>query len=102
MVLRAGGCTCSLAGDGQEALGRFEAESFDLIVTDMNMPIMDGITFITEVRMRDSTVPILALTTESEDPIRERGKFAGVNGWVLKPFKPVQFLDIVRQIVGHT
>lgn len=100
MTLQTGGYEVVLANDGEEGLRKFkDAGSVSLVVTDINMPIMDGLQLIRAIRKKDTAVPILALTTESEDEIRKKGAAAGANGWVVKPFKPTQFLDIVRQIL---
>lgn len=91
--------TVVLAENGEAGLEQFKAHKIDLVVTDINMPIMDGITFIAEVRKLDAEVPILTLTSETEDSMRQKGKKAGANGWIVKPFRPTQFLDIVKQIL---
>lgn len=100
MTLQAGNYQVVLASDGEEGLNKFlSTADVDLIITDINMPKMDGIGLIKEIRARNATVPILALTTESEDVMRKKGAEAGANGWLVKPFKPAQFIDIVRQIL---
>lgn len=100
MTLQAGNYQVVLANDGEDGLSKFLSTSdVDLIITDINMPKMDGLGLIREIRSRNSTVPILALTTESEDGMRKKGAEAGANGWLVKPFKPAQFIDIVRQIL---
>lgn len=102
LVLKAGGYDVVSAGDGAEALELYQKSPVDLIITDINMPYMDGIEFIRHVRLISPDVPIVALTTESEETMRRRGHDAGANGWVQKPFKPVQFLEVIRQLVSHT
>lgn len=98
-TLEAGGFTVLLAEHGKDALATLgDNKKVDLIVTDINMPIMDGLTFIREVRKLDTNVPILALTTESEAGIKQTGNGLGADGWIVKPFQPAQFLDIVRQM----
>jgi two-component system, chemotaxis family, chemotaxis protein CheY len=91
--------TVFVASDGVIGLDVFKANKFDLIVTDINMPNMDGLTFIKEVRKLDDKIPILTLTTEKEDDMRQKGKDAGANGWIVKPFRPAQFIAIVKQIL---
>lgn len=98
LVLTSAGHTVDLACDGQEGIEAFSGKKYDIIVTDINMPRMNGIEFIKAVRGRDEDIPILALTTESEEPMRQQGQAAGANGWIVKPFKAPQFLDIIRQI----
>ncbi|NGZ29293.1 MAG: response regulator, partial [Magnetococcales bacterium] len=71
-----------------------------LIVTDLNMPNMDGMTMIREVRKTDRTTPILMLTTVSQDDKKREGKEAGANGWAVKPLVPDVFLATVRKLTG--
>lgn len=100
MTLQAGNYQVVLASDGEEGLSKFlNSTAVDLVITDINMPKLDGIGLIKEIRARNTSVPILALTTESEDTMRKKGAEAGANGWMVKPFKPAQFIDIVRQII---
>lgn len=100
-ALEYGGYQVIMAEDGRQALDRFEkTKEVDLIITDINMPVMDGITFISEIRKGNQDVPILTLTTESEDDVKKTGFEAGANGWIVKPFQPAQFLDIVKQLLN--
>lgn len=100
MTLQAGNYQVVLANDGEEGLTKFlNTAGIDLIITDINMPKMDGLGLIKEIRSRNDSIPILALTTESDDHMRKKGAEAGANGWLVKPFKPAQFIDIVRQIL---
>ncbi|HPH02123.1 MAG TPA: response regulator [Spirochaetota bacterium] len=101
-TLSSGGYEVVLANDGMQGLEawRSSAGSVDLIITDINMPVMDGITLISEIRKMDEDVPILALTSESDVEMRNKGVDAGANGWIVKPFHGAQFLDIVRQILA--
>lgn len=89
------------AADGLEALSIVRAQQFDLLVTDLNMPKMDGIALIEEVRQLPGNrfLPIIMLTTESQDDIRQRGKSAGASGWITKPFKVEQLLGVVRLVM---
>ncbi|MCE9500335.1 MAG: response regulator [Leptospira sp.] len=98
-ILDLGGYDSVFANDGMEGLEKFNTITADLVITDINMPRMDGITFIREIRKINTDVPILTLTTESESGIMKEGQMAGANGWVVKPFRPAQFLDIVKQII---
>lgn len=100
LVLKSGGHTVDLANDGAEGLRKFRTGKYDLIVTDINMPQMGGIELIGAVREINAEIPILALTTESEDEMRKKGAHAGADGWIVKPFKPAQFLDIIHQILS--
>lgn len=90
------------ACDGADGLRKAEGGGFDLIVTDLNMPIMDGLTMIRELRKlpRHAGVPILFLTTESDAGIKAQAKAAGATGWVTKPFDPESLIRIVRKILA--
>lgn len=99
LVLKGAGHEVVLANDGVEGVEKFKAQKFDMIITDINMPNKNGIQLIEDVRKIDSDIPILALTTESEDDMRKKGAEAGADGWIVKPFRPAQFLDIVRQVL---
>ena len=75
-------------------------KKFDLIITDINMPIMDGITLIKNVRTGSDhrAVPILILTTESDDTKKAAGKSAGATGWLVKPFSPDKLVELVNRV----
>jgi two-component system chemotaxis response regulator CheY len=87
--------------DGQDALGKVSGKSVNLVVTDLNMPVMDGITLIKELRKTANFkfTPILMLTTESQDSKKQEGKSAGATGWLVKPFNPDQLLQVVAKVV---
>jgi len=89
------------ACDGQDALTKLDGTKIHLIVSDVNMPNMDGITFVTEARkIADyKFTPIIMLTTESQTDMVEKGKAAGAKAWMVKPFKPDQMLDAVSKLV---
>ena len=99
-TLEFGGYRVLTAEDGSAALEAMKGEVPELIVTDINMPIMDGLTFIKAVRRENTSVPILTLTTEFDEDVKQSGFEAGANGWIVKPFVPAQFLDIVRQVLN--
>ncbi len=94
------------AEDGEDGLEKLKDNSSrqerpEMIITDINMPRMDGIEFIEAVK-EDSKfkfIPILVLTTESQDQMKEKGKKAGAAGWLVKPFEPQQLLDVVAKFV---
>lgn len=90
------------AQNGQDALEKLRSERPDLVFTDLNMPVMDGITFITHARAdpAGSGVPIVMLTTESATEMKEKGKLAGATGWLNKPFDADKLIAITRKLLG--
>lgn len=88
------------AVDGQDALAQLTKSRFDMVITDLQMPKLDGLSLIREVRKStiNNHTPIVVLTTESKEEIKAEGKAAGVSGWIVKPFKPEQILKVVRTI----
>lgn len=98
-ALEGAGHTAILGSDGREGLELFEQNTVDVVVTDINMPVMDGIELIYAIRRVNKKVPVLALTSESDKDMREKGVEAGANGWIIKPFQPAQFVDIIRQVM---
>ena len=89
------------ACDGQDALNQMVGAKLDLIITDLHMPIMDGITLIKNVRTNDDFkfVPILFLTTESQTEKKMEAKDAGATGWIVKPFVPEKLLAAITKVV---
>jgi two-component system chemotaxis response regulator CheY len=101
-TLRQGGFEVIEAGHGQEALEKLAGvASVDLIITDLNMPVMDGITFIHNVRKQPALMrkPILMLTTEGLASKKEQGKAAGATGWIVKPFDPEKLLTTIAKVL---
>jgi len=104
-VLTDAGFEVIQAKNGQEGIDRLDESKrlgikIDMIISDINMPVMDGITFIREVKKGDFRfVPILILTTESENAKKMEGKAAGASGWLVKPFKPEQLVWVVKKFV---
>lgn len=89
-------------GNGQEGLTKVQqAAKLDLIITDLNMPVMDGITFIREARKLPISkyTPILMLTTETQAEKKQEGKSAGATGWIVKPFHPAKLLEVIAKLV---
>ena len=101
-TLKGAGYQVVEAADGQEALNKAKSQQFDLIITDVNMPIMDGITFIKNLRGEANYkfTPMLMLTTESSADKKAAGKAAGATGWIVKPFNPDQLLNTVKKVLG--
>jgi two-component system chemotaxis response regulator CheY len=90
------------AVDGVDGLETLAAEGADVVITDINMPRLDGFGFIEGVRSDPShrAIPILVLTTESDPTKKERARSAGATGWIVKPFNPVKLIDAVRRVAA--
>lgn len=102
LTLKGAGYQVVEAVDGKDAMGKVGSASIDMVVTDLNMPKMDGITLIQELRKLPAFkfVPIIMLTTESQANRKQEGKAAGATGWIVKPFKPDQLLGVVKKVLG--
>jgi len=89
------------AADGQEAYEKAMTQSVDLVLTDQNMPRMDGVTLVKNLRGLPSytSTPILILTTESGDEMKLKGRAAGATGWLVKPFDPIKLLEVIRKVI---
>ena len=100
-AVRNAGHEAVLAGTGTEALEKLKATAADLVITDLNMPEMDGITLIKELRTMPAYkfIPILMLTTESQVAKREEGRDAGASGWIVKPFSSDKLLEVIRKFI---
>ena len=90
-------------GNGQEGLDRLTGQPVDLIITDLNMPVMDGLAFISAVRAREEYkfTPILMLTTEAQTDMKSKGKAVGATGWLVKPFNPEMLLQVIAKVVPN-
>jgi two-component system, chemotaxis family, chemotaxis protein CheY len=101
-ILKEAGYNVIEACDGKDALSKISNNTIHLIITDLNMPNMDGIEFIKNVRANPAHkfVPIIMLTTESQESKKMEGKHAGATGWIVKPFKPEQLLAVVKKVIG--
>lgn len=101
-TLKGAGYDVVEAEDGQKALDACKRQKFDLVITDVNMPVMDGITYIRNLRNEANYkfTPILMLTTESSSDKKAEGKTAGATGWIVKPFNPDQLLAVVKKVLG--
>ena len=103
-TLKGAGFEVIEGGNGQEALDRLSGApsgKVDLIITDLNMPVMDGLAFIRQARTRPQLkfTPILMLTTENGDNKKSEGKAAGATGWIVKPFHPDQLLRVIEKVL---
>lgn len=100
-VLKGAGYEVAEAGDGVEALELARARVFDLVVTDHNMPRMDGVTLVRELRGLPNYDPValIVLSTEAGTELKQKGREAGATGWMAKPFDPQRMLDIVGKFI---
>jgi two-component system chemotaxis response regulator CheY len=100
-TLKSAGFETIEAKDGVEGLSKANAANYDLVISDINMPNMDGITLCIELRKLPSFkfTPILMLTTESSTEMKMRGKAAGATGWLVKPFNPEKLLATIKRVV---
>ncbi|WP_414693112.1 response regulator [Pelagibacterium sp.] len=89
------------AENGQVGLDVLGREDVDVVITDINMPVMDGIEFIRRVRAtgRHQSLPILILTTETSQDKRDQGRAAGGTGWIVKPFDPEKLISVINKVV---
>jgi two-component system chemotaxis response regulator CheY len=101
-TLKSSGYEVVEAIDGMDGLEKAKSKSFNLILSDQNMPRMDGLTLIKTLRAMPQykTVPILVLTTESSDAMKQQGRAAGATGWLVKPFDPQKLVEVVKKVIG--
>ena len=102
LALKQKGHDVSTAEDGVQALDFAQRQHVDLVVTDVHMPNMDGITLVQELRALESYryTPILMLTTESSPEAKARGRAAGATGWIVKPFDPERLLGAIAKVLA--
>lgn len=100
-TLRQAGFAVLEATDGQDALERLDGSRVDVILTDLNMPRLDGIAFIRRLRNLPASkhTPVLMLTTESQESKRQEGRAAGATGWIVKPFQPDKLLAVIGKVL---
>jgi two-component system, chemotaxis family, chemotaxis protein CheY len=100
-TLKTAGYNVVEAVDGQDALEKSGSRDFDLVLTDQNMPRLDGIGLTKKLREnpRFKATPILILTTESSDQMKQAGKSAGATGWLVKPFDPTKLIEVIKKVV---
>jgi two-component system chemotaxis response regulator CheY len=101
VALRSAGFAVVEARDGKEGLEKLDAARVDLVVSDCIMPVMDGISFVRELKQRPGLqqIPIIMLTTESQEAQIKEGRALGVQAWIVKPFKPEKFVEAVRRVL---
>ena len=101
-TLRSAGFVVTAAEDGKQALGLLATNPVDVVITDLNMPVMDGVALIRALRAdaRWRSVPILMLPTESDSSKKSEGRAAGATGWIVKPFNPEKLIEVVNRVCG--
>lgn len=101
-TLKSAGYEVVEAVDGMDGLEKAKSREVHLILTDQNMPRMDGLTLIRSLRSLSQckSVPILMLTTESSDTMKSQGRAAGATGWLVKPFDPQKLVEVVKKVIG--
>jgi two-component system chemotaxis response regulator CheY len=102
IALQGAGYEVVLAADGQQALDKLDGSRIHLAICDVNMPVMDGISFVKAVKKRREYrfMPIIMLTTESRESRKQEGQMAGAKAWVVKPFRPEQMLHAVAKLIS--
>jgi two-component system, chemotaxis family, chemotaxis protein CheY len=102
LTLTGGGYTVVQASNGADGLAKARSGGIDMVLTDLNMPVMNGLTMIRELRKlpQCTGVPIIFLTTESAANMKQEAKAAGATGWITKPFQQEQLLVVVRKVLG--
>lgn len=103
IALSGAGYDVSEAVDGLDGLNKAKAAKFDMIIADLNMPNMNGLEMIREIRKLpiQTGTPIIFLTTESDEAIKQEARAAGATGWLVKPFVPDQLLRIAAKVLGR-
>lgn len=101
-ILEQAGFAVVQASDGLDGLSKLNSQQFNLIISDVNMPNMDGIAFTKKVREHASHkfTPVIMLTTESQSSKMEEGKAAGATGWIVKPFDADKLLAVAKKLIG--
>jgi two-component system chemotaxis response regulator CheY len=90
------------AVDGKDALSKLNGDPINMVITDLNMPNLDGISLVKNIRSNPAYkfIPIVLLTTESQESKKIEGKQAGATGWIVKPFKPEQLVAVMKKVLG--
>jgi two-component system, chemotaxis family, chemotaxis protein CheY len=101
MALREKGYEVVEAGNGQEALKVLQADRCHLVISDVNMPVMDGITLLKEIKANPNYkfTPVIMLTTEAGEDKKQEGRAAGAKAWITKPFQPQLLVDAVSKLI---
>jgi two-component system chemotaxis response regulator CheY len=101
IALRRAGYETLEAGNGKEALGLLDGAKLNLIISDVNMPVMNGIEFLKAVKQHPTSkfTPVIMLTTEAGDDMKAQGRAAGAKAWIVKPFQPQTLIDAVGKLI---
>ena len=101
IALKGAGYDVIEAGDGKDGISKLDGRKINLIVSDVNMPNMDGISMVKQIKQMPNYkfTPVIMLTTENQQSTMQQGKEAGVKAWMVKPFKPEQMLDAVSKLI---
>ena len=100
-TLKSAGYDVVEAFDGEDAIEKTRSRNFQLVLTDQNMPRLDGIGLTKKLRdnPKFKTTPILILTTESSDQMKQAGRAAGATGWLVKPFDPAKLIEVIGKVI---
>ena len=99
MTLEGLGFKVDEASNGKEALSKTETNKYDLVICDINMPVMNGLDFLKEFKKNNRTTPVLMVTTETELAKKQTAKQYGATGWIVKPFNPNDLTKVVKRVV---
>ena len=101
IALRRAGYETIEAANGKDAVAMLDQGKLNLIISDVNMPVMNGIEFLKAVKQHPTSkfTPVVMLTTEGQDDMKQQGKAAGAKAWIVKPFNPPQLLDVVSKLI---
>ncbi|KKC33300.1 response regulator [Devosia psychrophila] len=102
MTLTSAGLDVIEAINGSDGYDKAISNTIHAVITDLNMPVMNGIEFVRKYRQHPSSkgIPIILLTTESDDELKRQAKEAGATGWIVKPFKQDQLLSVIKKVTG--
>ncbi|RDH85696.1 MAG: two-component system response regulator [endosymbiont of Galathealinum brachiosum] len=102
MAISGAGYEVTTAEDGADGVSKMDQDKFDLIISDVNMPNMNGIEMLKAAKLnpKNKFAPVIMLTTEAGDDMKQQGKAAGAKVWVVKPFKPDQLLGVIKKLIG--
>ncbi len=91
----------TLAANGQEGFEAVQQQDFDVIITDINMPVMNGLQLLEKIRQHENSkfTPVLMMTTEASDEMKAEGKRLGATGWIVKPFDPDKLAAIIHRVI---